>query len=94
MALLFRQAALERLSTPERIERALHVTTAQGWIALVALLVMAAAIGVRPAFGEHVISHRGGLKGHEVARLPAELDADEVDRPARGAVLVRVAPLA
>ena len=44
--------------------------------------------------GEHVLLRRGGLKGHEVARLPAELDADEVDRPARGAVLVRVAPLA
>ena len=40
------------------------------------------------------LSRWRGLKGHEVARLPAELDADEVDRPARGAVLVRVAPLA
>ena len=46
MALLFRQAALKRLSTPEQLDRALHVTTPKGWVALVALLAMAAAIGV------------------------------------------------
>ena len=52
MALLFRQAALKRLSTPEQLDRALHVTTPKGWIALVALLAMAAAIGVWSVKGE------------------------------------------
>ena len=49
MALLFRQAALDRPSTPERLDRTLYVTTSKGWIALVALLAMAAAIVVWPA---------------------------------------------
>ena len=52
MALLFRQAALKRLSTPEQLDRALHVTTPKGWVALVALLAMAAAIGVWSVKGE------------------------------------------
>ena len=52
MALLFRQAALKRLSTPEQLDRALHVTTPKGWVALVDLLAMAAAIGVWSVKGE------------------------------------------
>ena len=52
MALLFRQAALKRLSTPEQLDRALRVTTPKGWVALLALLAMAAAIGVWSVKGE------------------------------------------
>ena len=52
MALLFRKAALDRLSTPERLDRTLHVTTSKGWIALVALLAMAAALVVWSVKGE------------------------------------------
>ena len=52
MALLFRKAALDRLSMPERIDRMLHVTTSKGWIAFVALLAMAAAIVVWSVKGE------------------------------------------
>ena len=52
MALLFRRAALDRLSTPEQLDRTLHVTTSKGWLALVALLTMAAAIVVWSVKGE------------------------------------------
>ena len=52
MALLFRRAALDRLSTPERLDRTLYVATSRGWIALVALLTMAAAIVVWSVKGE------------------------------------------
>ena len=52
MALLFRRAALDRLSTPEQLDRTLHITTSKGWIALVALLTMAAAIMVWSVKGE------------------------------------------
>ena len=52
MALLFRQAALDRLSTPERLDLTLYVTTPKGWVALVALLAMAAAIVVWSVKGE------------------------------------------
>ena len=52
MALLFRKAALDRLSTPEQLDRTLYVTTPKRWIALVALLAMAAAIVVWAVKGE------------------------------------------
>ena len=52
MALLFRKEALDRLSTPEQLDRTLYVTTPKGWIALAALLAMAAAIVVWSVKGE------------------------------------------
>ncbi len=52
MALLFRKAALDRLSTPEQLDRTLYVTTPKGWIALIALLAMAGAIVVWSVRGE------------------------------------------
>ena len=52
MALLFRKAALDRLSTPEQLDRTLYVTTPKGWIALAALLAMAGAIVVWSVRGE------------------------------------------
>ena len=45
-------AALDRLSTPERLDRTLYVATSRGWIALAALLTMAAAIVVWSVKGE------------------------------------------
>ena len=34
---IFRKVSLDRLSSPEQIDQLLHVTTARGWVALVAL---------------------------------------------------------
>ncbi len=34
---LFRQAALERLSSPEQLDQLMHIATPRGWLALVAL---------------------------------------------------------
>ena len=44
MIQIFRAAALRRLDTPEQLDRALPVTTARAWLALAALLVIAAAL--------------------------------------------------
>ena len=41
-----------RLTTPERLDRMLSVTRARGWIALLAILVVAGAVGVWSVFGE------------------------------------------
>ena len=40
---LFRKKALERLSTPERLDRTLSVTSAKGWLALLTLIAIIAA---------------------------------------------------
>ena len=52
MASIFRESALKRLASPEQLDRALYVTTAQGWLALLTLMVVAAAVVVWSFFGE------------------------------------------
>ncbi len=37
---IFRQAALERLSSPEQLDRLMHVTNPKGWVALIGLWVV------------------------------------------------------
>ncbi len=49
---LFRQAALDRLSSPEQLDRALTVTTSKAWLALAAIGVMAAAVVTWAVEGE------------------------------------------
>ena len=49
---LFRKNALERLSTPERLDRTLSVTSAKGWLALLTLLVIIGAALVWSFKGE------------------------------------------
>ena len=49
---MFRQAALDRLSSPEQLDRALVVTTSKVWLALAAIAVMAAAAVIWSVKGE------------------------------------------
>ena len=49
---LFRQAALDRLSSPEQLDRALVVATSKTWLALAAVAAMAAAVGFWSVVGE------------------------------------------
>ena len=41
-----------RLTTPERLDRMLSVTRVRGWIALLAIFMVAGAVGVWSVFGE------------------------------------------
>lgn len=69
MAELFRKSALERLATPEQLDRALSVTTAKAWLALVTLMAMAAAVVVWSFVGavstyvsaNGILLNRGGV---------------------------------
>lgn len=49
---LFRKAALDRLSNPEQLDRALTVTTAKGWLAVCAAVAIAAAVVAWSVTGE------------------------------------------
>lgn len=70
-----------RLTTTERLDRMLSVTRARGWIALLAILVVAAAVGVWSVVGEvatYVEAHgfllnRGGKVVDAVATGPGRL---------------------
>ena len=48
----FRQAALDRLATPEQLDRALFVTTPRGWLAIAALGTIAGVVIVWAFLGE------------------------------------------
>lgn len=48
---VFRKAALERLSSPEQLDRLVTVTTPKAWLALIMLIVMALAAVVWGMFG-------------------------------------------
>lgn len=49
---LFRKAALDRLSNPEQLDRALTVTTAKGWLAVSAAVSIAVAVVAWSVTGE------------------------------------------
>ncbi|MHC4210832.1 MAG: NHLP bacteriocin system secretion protein [Planctomycetota bacterium] len=49
---LFREAALERLSSPEQLDQQLRVTSARGWIAVIAIWALLAAVIAWSVLGE------------------------------------------
>ncbi len=51
MAELFRKAALDRLSEPEKLDRALLVVSARGWLALCTVMAFVAALVAWSLFG-------------------------------------------
>jgi len=67
---LFRKVALDRLSSPEQIDRLLHVTPARAWLALVAVLAMLGAsvawgfVGsvTSKTIGQGVVIRAGGVQ--------------------------------
>ena len=92
----FRKKASARLPAPEQLDRMLFVTSARGWIALLAILVVATAVGVWSVVGEvatYVEAHgfllyRGGSVVDAVAAGPGRLSTiavavgDEVEKDA------------
>lgn len=68
---IFRQVALERLSSPDQLDQLMQVTDRRGWLALVALaalLLTATAWGVlgsisTKVMGEGLLIRSGGLRG-------------------------------
>ena len=82
MTQIFRQAALDRLSSPEHLDRALVVATSKVWLALVALVVMAAATVVWSLEGEvatyvqanGILLSHGGAVVDAVPSSPGDAD--------------------
>lgn len=66
---IFRQVALERLSSPEQLDQLMQITTPRGWVALAALLVLLAVallwgvFGSIPteAAGQGILLRQGGV---------------------------------
>ena len=86
MASLFRQSALERLATPEQLDRALSVTTAKMWLALVMVMAMAAAVAVWSVVG--TLSTYVSANGILLSREGVVVDAV----PSNAGTLTRIIP--
>lgn len=71
---IFRQAALERLSSPEQLDQLMQVTTPRGWLALLALLgliITVAAWSVSDTIPTQVLGQGLLLRGEQILRVTA-----------------------
>src|SRR5262245_32678642 len=101
---IFRQVALERLSSPEQLDQMMRVTTPRGWLALLALIgliVTVAAWSVSDTIPTEVLGRgiliRGGRLLSVIAPASGQVEALDVrvgDRVQPGQVIARVRPLA
>ena len=100
----FRQAALDRLATPEQLDRALFVTTPRGWLAMATLAVIAGVVVVWAFLGEvatyvdanGILLSRGGTVVDVVAAGPgtvARIAPTVGDVVEEGAVVAEIANL-
>jgi hypothetical protein len=97
---LYRQAALERLSSPEQLDQLVRVTRPAGWLALLALggillaVIVWGVLGSLPVqvAGQGILLSADGL--HEVvspaAGLVAEVDVDAGEVIQAGQVVARI----
>jgi HlyD family secretion protein len=56
---MYREAALERLSSPEQLDRLLQITSPRGWLALIALWALLAAVIVWSILGSVLTKEEG-----------------------------------
>lgn len=71
---IFRQAALERLSSPEQLDQLMQVTTPRAWLALLALLgliITVVAWSFNDTIPTQVLGQGILLRGDQVARVTA-----------------------
>jgi multidrug efflux pump subunit AcrA (membrane-fusion protein) len=98
---LFREEAMEQMSSPDELDRLMRVTDPKGWLALIALLALVAAAVVWGVFGtipievgsdEGVMIHRGAR--HEVASqvsgLVTEVSVKVGDEVKEGQAIAKV----
>ncbi len=72
---LFRKAALERLSSPERLDEMMQVTSPMGWLALVALGITITAAIIWSVMGTITIKVHGNgilMRGKEVLAVTSD----------------------
>ncbi len=98
---IFRQAALERLSSPEQLDQLVHVTRPTGWLALLALGLILLAIILWGIFGslpvqvtgQGILLSAGGI--HDVVSpvtgQVVEMDVDAGDVIQAGQLVARIA---
>jgi hypothetical protein len=100
---LFREEALDKMSSPDELDRLMRVTDPKGWLALIALLALVAAAVVWGVFGS-VPVEVGGDKGvllagdsrnpavSQTSGLVTDVPVEIGDHVQEGQVLARIRP--
>ena len=100
---LFREEAMDKVLSPDELDRLMHVTDPRGWLALIALLALVAAAVVWGVFGSVPIEV-GGDKGvmlggdsrnpavSQTSGLVTDVPVEIGDHVQKGQVLARVRP--
>src|SRR5689334_8616859 len=99
---LFRQIALERLSSPDQLDRLMRVTDPKTWLALAALAALTLAVVLWSIFGsvatsvraQGVVIREGGnyiLRANTTGRL-ADLKVQRGDLLGPGQIIATLAP--
>lgn len=98
---LFREKAIERLSTPERLDALMQVTTPRAWLALAAAGMLLAGAFVWGLFGRvsdtvqgtGIILHEGGVYGIQAlgSGVVLETTLSNGDSVSEGQIVVRIA---
>ena len=57
---IFRQKSIDKISSPEKLDDYIKVTTPSVWITLIAIVLLLAGAVVWSIFGEVVIHHEDG----------------------------------
>lgn len=89
---VFRQAALDRLSSPEQLDERMEVTQPRAWLALAAcglLLLGALTWGVFGRIPTKIHGHGILLRGEHIYKIPALADGQLVDLRAAVGVTVK-----
>jgi hypothetical protein len=98
---IFRQTALERLSSPEQLDQLMQVTTPRGWLALAAMGVLLLTGMILSFFwtipttvrGQCVLTRSTGVKQIvSTASGRVELQVDAGDEVKAGQVIARIVP--
>ena len=74
---LFREEAMEKMSSPDELDRLMRVTDPKGWLALIALLALVAAAVVWGVFGSVPIQ----VSGDKGVQLGGDLRSQAASNP-------------
>jgi hypothetical protein len=99
---IFRQAALERLSSPEQLDQLIQVTTPRGWLALLALIGLIATVvvwSVSDTIPTQLVGRGILIRGDQVPQVlaPVAGQVEQVlvqvgDEIRQGQVIARMTP--
>ena len=94
MAQIFRKSSLEKLSSPEQLDRVIKITSSRSWLILTISLVLWGLLGEIPTqvTSDGILLSSGGIYSVQniVAGIVSDVQVEQGDYVQTGDVLVRL----